>query len=64
MAIPGQALSYKIGELKIQELRGKAGKTLGSGFDIRAFHAEILRDGALPLDVLEMKVNEWIEKQS
>lgn len=56
IALPGQALSYKIGELKIQELRRKADKALGSRLDIRAFHDEILRDGALPLDVLEMKV--------
>ena len=63
MAIPGQALSYKIGQLKILELRRKAEQTLGRKFDIRAFHDEILKDGVLPLDVLESKMNEWIVRQ-
>lgn len=63
MAVPAQALSYKIGEIKIQELRRKAEQALGSKFDIRAFHDEILKDGALPLDVLEMKISKWIENQ-
>lgn len=63
MAIPGQALSYKIGQLKILELRRKAEQTLGRKFDIRAFHDEILKDGVLPLDLLESKMNEWIVKQ-
>jgi uncharacterized protein (DUF885 family) len=60
IARPGQALSYKIGELKILELRRKAEKALGRKFDLRAFHDEILKDGALPLDVLEAKMNAWI----
>ncbi len=57
---PGQALAYKMGELKILELRTRAKKELGDKFDIRAFHDEILGGGALPLDVLETRVNAWI----
>ncbi len=60
IAWPGQALSYKIGQLKISQLRAKAEKELGSKFNIKAFHDEILRDGALPLDVLEIKMDEWL----
>lgn len=60
MAIPGQALAYKIGELKIRDLRTRAEQRLGDRFDIRAFHTEVLRDGALPLDVLEAKIERWI----
>lgn len=63
IAWPGQALSYKIGQLKISEMRTKAEKMLGSQFDIRAFHDEILKHGALPLDVLETNIDEWILKQ-
>ncbi|HEY0321831.1 MAG TPA: DUF885 domain-containing protein [Pyrinomonadaceae bacterium] len=63
MAIPGQALSYKAGQLAILALRDRAQRTLGSRFQLRAFHDEILRDGALPLDVLETKINNWISKQ-
>ena len=63
MAIPGQALAYKIGQLRILEMRHKAEQTLGRKFDIRAFHDEILKDGVLPLDVLELKMNEWIASQ-
>jgi uncharacterized protein (DUF885 family) len=63
MAIPGQALAYKIGELKIQELRAKAEAELGPRFDIRAFHAEVLKDGSVPLDVLEDKIERWIAAQ-
>jgi uncharacterized protein (DUF885 family) len=63
MANPGQALSYKIGELKMKELRSKAEKALGKKFDVRAFHDEILRNGAMPLAVLEVKMNAWIKNQ-
>ncbi|HET7923148.1 MAG TPA: DUF885 domain-containing protein [Gammaproteobacteria bacterium] len=57
---PGQALAYKMGELKILELRKRAKRELGDKFDIRAFHDEILDGGALPLDVLDQRVNGWI----
>jgi len=60
IAIPGQALAYKIGELKIKELRAKAEKQQGADFDIRGFHAEVLKDGSVPLDVLEAKIDAWI----
>ena len=60
IAYPGQALSYKIGQLKILELRERAKKQLGDKFDIRAFHDEILNGGALPLDVLEARTDAWI----
>jgi uncharacterized protein (DUF885 family) len=61
---PGQALGYKIGQLKITELRAKAKQALGDKFDIRVFHEELLKDGALPLDQLEIKMNAWIAKQA
>ncbi len=62
IAWPGQALAYKIGQLKISELRSRAEKALGQSFAIRAFHDELLRDGALPLAVLDDKMQNWIEK--
>jgi len=60
---PGQALAYKIGELKIKELRAYAEETLGDGFDIRAFHDEVLGRGAVPLNVLDTNVRAWVETQ-
>jgi uncharacterized protein (DUF885 family) len=59
MAMPAQALSYKIGELKIKELRNRYEKQLGTKFNLAEFHDEILKDGALPLDVLERKMDAW-----
>jgi uncharacterized protein (DUF885 family) len=63
IAWPGQALAYKVGQLKILELRDKAKQALGAKFDLKAFHDEILDSGALPLDVLESRVNAWIAAQ-
>jgi uncharacterized protein (DUF885 family) len=60
---PGQACAYKIGELKIVELRSRAEESLGTGFDVRAFHDEILGAGALPLSVLDKRIDRWIENQ-
>ena len=60
---PGQALSYKIGELRIQALRKKAESTLGNKFDIRAFHDILVGNGSLPIAVLEDVVNDWIQEQ-
>lgn len=61
---PGQALAYKIGQLKISELRSKAEQTLGDDFDIREFHDQLLGAGALPLDILETRMNRWLAEQT
>ena len=61
MANPGQALSYKIGQLKIRELRSKAENNLGDKFDIKVFHEKILESGCIPLKLLEEKIEIWIE---
>jgi uncharacterized protein (DUF885 family) len=60
IAIPGQALAYKLGQLKILELRARAEQALGPRFDIRDFHAQVLMTGSLPLTVLERKIDDWI----
>ena len=63
IVMPGQATAYKIGMLKIQELRAKAETELGDKFDIKAFHDTVLGGGALPLEILERQVDEWIAEQ-
>lgn len=63
IAIPGQALAYKIGQLKISELRARAERELGPKFDVRDFHAQVLMSGALPLAVLEAKIDRWIAQR-
>jgi len=60
---PGQALGYKIGELKIKGLRAFAKKELGDKFDVRQFHDQILGNAALPLDVLEQRIKDWVASQ-
>jgi uncharacterized protein (DUF885 family) len=62
MAIPGQALAYKTGSMKIMELRAKYEKALGDKFNIAEFHDELLKDGCLPLNVLERKLDEWVDR--
>ena len=61
---PGQALGYKIGQLRITAMRAKAERALGERFDIKAFHSQVLRDGAVPMDVLQAKIDRWIAAQS
>ena len=63
IVIPGQATAYMIGKLKIMELRARAQAQLGENFDWRGFHDEILKDGPVPLSILENKVNNWIARQ-
>ena len=64
MAIPGQALSYKIGQLRIRALREHAEKELGKDFDIRDFHTQVLSIGNVPLKILEKRINDWIEQKN
>ena len=63
MARPAQALAYKIGQLKIREIRNDAEARLGERFDVRAFHTEVLKDGPMPLSMLEEKLDRWVQAQ-
>lgn len=63
MATPGAALCYKIGQIKIRELRTRAEKELGNKFDVRKFHLQVLNSGSLPMVLLEEKINRWIHKE-
>ncbi len=63
MAIPGQALAYKIGQLRIREIRDKAEARLGDRFDVVAFHRQVLKDGSMPLSMLEAKIDRWVDAQ-
>ncbi|GLP95733.1 DUF885 domain-containing protein [Paraferrimonas sedimenticola] len=63
MAMPGQALGYMIGRMTLQEIRAKAEAKLGGKFDLREFHRQVLIDGAMPLTILEAKINRWVESQ-
>lgn len=64
MAIPGQALAYKVGQLKIRELRNRAEAALGEQFSVKDFHTEVLKDGAMPLFLLEAKIDRWVASQT
>jgi uncharacterized protein (DUF885 family) len=63
MAIPGQALAYKVGQLKIRAIRDMAEERLGERFDVKAFHTQVLKDGAMPLSMLEAKIDRWVDSQ-
>ncbi len=64
VAYPGQALSYKLGELTLRRLRERARARLGSRFDIRSFHDQILLDGSMPLAILERKIDHWLDSEA
>jgi prolyl oligopeptidase len=64
ISMPGQALAYKIGQLKILALRAEAEQRLGEEFDIKAFHDIVLGSGAIPLDVLQTNVRDWLDQQT
>src|SRR5690606_12316869 len=63
IAMPGQALAYKVGQREIRSLREEAERELGDRFDVKAFHRQVLIDGALPMDVLATKIRAWIAAQ-
>jgi uncharacterized protein (DUF885 family) len=63
IGVPAQALSYKLGQLKILELRQRAQQQLGDRFDLRKFHDEVLGAGILPLTVLDQRIDQWIQQQ-
>jgi len=63
MGIPAQALAYKVGQLKIREIRNNAEARLGDKFDVRKFHTQVLKDGAMPLSMLEAKIDRWVATQ-
>jgi len=63
IANPGQALAYKVGQINLTRMRAEAEKALGDKFDVKAWHAQILTDGALPMGVLDAKNKRWIEAQ-
>jgi uncharacterized protein (DUF885 family) len=63
ISTPGQALAYKLGELKIRELRARAEQSLGGKFDLRRFHDAVLSQGAVPLDTLEAQIDAWIAEE-
>jgi uncharacterized protein (DUF885 family) len=63
IVLPGQALGYKLGQFALRDLRTEAERELGDLFDVKAFHRQVLIDGALPLEVLKTKVREWIVEE-
>ena len=64
VAYPGQALAYKVGELKIRELRDRAERALGRNFDLKGFHDAVLLEGSVPLSILEGNVEDWVQMRS